>query len=142
MEPPDRQRAPTAREGDHRRQRLRRVVPLVIVLLFVGIIVVREVPVAGQWLQRVIAPAEWAAAEACRSAALKLVAQPDYARIVAPGRIHATARGFYVENIVVGQMGARGTEERLSVNCYADAEGNVVSVGAAAGLEPTPKPGD
>lgn len=140
MEPQDLHRAPTARESERRRQRLRRLAPLAILLLFVGIIVVREVPVAGQWLQRVIAPAEWAAGEACRSAALKLVAQPDYARIVAPGRIHATERGFYVENIVVGQMGARGTEERVSVNCYADAQGNVVSVGAAAGLKPAPAP--
>lgn len=140
MEPQDRHRAPTVRESERRRQRWRRLAPLAILLVFVGIIVVREVPLAGQWLQRVIAPAEWAAAEACRSAALKLVAQPDYARIVAPGRIHATERGFYVENIVVGQMGARGTEERVSVNCYADAQGNVVSVGAAAGLTPAPAP--
>lgn len=85
----------------------------------------------GQWLERVTAPGKWAAGESCRSAALKLVPQPDYARIVAPGRVHETERGFYVENIVVGQMGASGTEERLSVNCYTDTQGNVVNVGTA-----------
>jgi hypothetical protein len=131
MEPQDVHRAPTALETERRRRRLRRLVPLAIFLLFAGVIVVREVPMVGQWLERVTAPGKWAAGESCRSAALKLVPQPDYARIVAPGRVHETERGFYVENIVVGQMGASGTEERLSVNCYTDTQGNVVNVGTA-----------
>jgi hypothetical protein len=140
MEPHDAHRAPTALETERRRQRLRRLVPLAIFLLFIGVVVIREVPVAGQWLERVTAPGRWQAGESCRSAALKLVPQPDYARIVAPGQVHTTERGFYVENIVVGQMGASGTEERVSVNCYADNQGNVVNVGTTVRREPSPAP--
>jgi hypothetical protein len=140
MEPQDVHRAPTALETERRRQRLRRFVPLAIFLLFIGVMAIREMPVAGQWLERVIAPGKWAAGESCRSAALKLVQQPDYARIVVPGQVHETERGFYVENIVVGQMGASGTEERVSVNCYADSRGNVVNVGTAVRGETPPAP--
>ncbi len=124
--------------AERRRQWLRRRVPILLLLGMAGIIASREFPWLAQRIERITAPQAWQAGENCRSAALKLAAQPDYARIVAPGTVHATQRGFYVEGIVVGQMGASGSEQRLTVNCYADARGNMVSVGADVGRESPP----
>jgi hypothetical protein len=131
-------RAPTALEAERRRRWLRHLLPILLVLGMLALIASRELPWLADWIARITAPQRWQAGESCRTAALKLATQPDYARIVAPGTVHATQRGFYVENIVVGQMGANGSEQRLSVNCYADSNGNMVSVGANVGRESPP----
>jgi hypothetical protein len=91
-------------------------------------IAAREVPQVADTFDRLVRPERWAAAQACRERAVELARQPDYARIIERGEVHPTTRGFYIDGIVVGQMGA-ANEERFAVECYADARGKVVRIG-------------
>jgi hypothetical protein len=131
-------RTPTAVEAARRRRALRPVVPLLIALVVGSVIAYREVPWVQRQAQHLLNPAQARAVEACEVAALKLASAPDFARIVTPGRVHVTQRGFYVERIVLGQMAQQGGEQRSFVDCYADLDGNVVNVGVPARRGSTP----
>ncbi len=65
--------------------------------------------------------------QACRQAVIGSLARPEFARILEGGNIHATQRGYYVDDIVLGEMGERGSEVRSRYTCYIDAKGNVVN---------------
>lgn len=86
----------------------------------------REIPAVRDAVQRLTAPERWQAGDACRRAALRLAHNPDFARVVEPGVVHATQNGFFVDQIVVGEMASTGGEARFTVTCYADPGGQVV----------------
>jgi len=141
QQPATAHRSPTAVEAARRRRALRPVMALVVVLVVGVAIAYREVPWVQRQAQGLLNPAQARAMEACEVAALKLAGTPDFARIVKPGRVHATQRGFYVERIVLGQMAQQGGEQRSFVDCYADLDGNVVNVGMPARRGSTPPAG-
>jgi hypothetical protein len=107
----------------------RRLLPLVLIAAVLLLIAAREMPWVKEGFDRLVHPQRWAAGQACRDRVVELARQPDYARIIERGQVHPTRRGYYVDGIVVGQMGEGGTEERFPAECYTDAEGKVVRVG-------------
>ncbi len=108
------------------RRRFKALFPIFIMAMFVLALAAQEVPAVRDMFQRWVDPAAWQAGQVCRQAALGLAAQPEYARIVAPGDVHATQNGFFVDKLSVGEMGQQGGEERFVVSCYIDQLGQVV----------------
>lgn len=141
QQPAGMHRSPTAVEAARRRRALRPLIVLAIVIVMGATIAYREVPWVQRQAQQLFNPAQARAVEACEVAALKLASAPDFARIVKPGRVHATQGGFYIERMVLGQMAQQGGEERSFVDCHADRDGNVVNIGMPGrrGTTPTEK---
>jgi len=103
-----------------------RVLPFLVLLLIAGFILKEQVPAVDHWFQSIVAPKRYAAAEACRRAALDAATQPDYARVRDEGTVHETRNGFYVEGVEIGDMGADGAETAYRFSCYADPAGKLV----------------
>ncbi len=130
-------------EPRRRKSVARNWVPVLMIIGIVVFVASREVPVVRDTVERVLAPEKWRAETACARAALHLSTKPAFARIVHPGRVHATQDGFYVEAIRVGEMGAQGGESLFEVACYTDANGQVVRADRLSAREPahqTPMP--
>lgn len=124
-----REQDPRLRPESHlknERNPLRRYLPFLIFGVIGLLIASQEIPVVHDAVQSVISPDKYQAGKMCRDNALQLSNNLNYARIVDAGQIHATQSGFFVENIVVGEMSEQGGELRFSVDCYADSRGNVV----------------
>lgn len=117
---PGRRTARTADRG------ARRLLPFLLITAVAVAIAAREIPAVGALLQRWFQPDAWQAAQTCQVAALGLAVRPESARLVAPGTVHATQGGFYVEALTIGEMAAAGGETRFHVACYTDAAGRLV----------------
>jgi len=117
---------PTPSRSTLPRRNMGRFLPFLIFALFGLFILKEQVPEVNHWFQRLVAPERYAAAEACRRAALDAAEQPDYARVRDEGTVHETRNGFYVEGVDIGSMGADGAETVFRFNCYADASGKLV----------------
>ncbi|MDX1764345.1 MAG: hypothetical protein R3231_08500, partial [bacterium] len=85
-----------------------------------------EGPQVESWYQRLVNEERWQAGENCRQAALKAANQVDFARITEMGKVNITENGFYVEGIVVGEMGDSGAEVFYGFNCYHKSDGSIV----------------
>ncbi|MFA7095001.1 MAG: hypothetical protein WC383_00775 [Gammaproteobacteria bacterium] len=109
-----------------KRRKSGRFLPFLVIALIGLLILKEEVPAVNRWFQRVVAPDRYAAAEACRSAALDAATHPAYARVRDEGAVHETRNGFYVEGVEIGEMGADGAETTYRFNCYADPSGTLV----------------
>lgn len=112
---------------------------LLPVLLIGGILVViaaREIPAVGAGFQRWLQPEQWQAGQTCQTAALALAGRREFARVIAPGSVHATQEGFYIEALVIGEMAESGGESRFSVACYTDSTGRLVRADRIEGVTP------
>jgi hypothetical protein len=113
-----------------RRRRPGRGAPRWILSAFALVVVVlilrHEVPEVNAWWESLIYPKEHAARETCISTALHGARRPDLARIVDRGAVHATQAGYYVEAVMLGEMGAEGYELLYRVNCYVESGGKLV----------------
>jgi len=108
------------------RRNIGRFVPILIIVLFALFILKEEVPLVNRWFQSIFSPERYAAAEVCRRAALNASAQPDYARVRDAGAVHETQYGYYVEGVIIGEMGEDGAEKVYRFNCYTDPAGKLV----------------
>lgn len=113
-----------------------RYLPLLIFGIVFVAIAAREIPAVGGWLQRWFQPEQWQAGQTCRDAALALAARPEHARVVAPGEVHATQGGYFVEATVIGEMADSGGETRFAVACYTDKDGRLVRADRIRGDNP------
>ncbi len=120
--PPPHSRRPGA---ERRRFRPGRVIPPLIFIGVALLILADAVPGVRDAFDRILRPGAHAAGVACRQAALAVAERPDFARVVSRGAVHPTQQGFYVEGVVVGQMGPSGAELRYRYNCYVDAAGRI-----------------
>lgn len=112
--------------NDRPRFRIERVlIPLVFALVVLTILA-DQIPTVHDAKEKMLHPAEYQARKACHAAALAAAERPAYARIVAPGRVHATQGANYVEGVSVGEMGQAGTEITYGFSCYVDPDGKVV----------------
>lgn len=111
--------------GNPRRTR-RRLLPVLLIGAVIVAIAAQEIPTVGSLLQRWFEPTEWQASQACAAAALALAAHPEFARVIAPGAVHTTQTGFYIEAVAIGEMADAGGERRFSVACYTDSAGKVI----------------
>ena len=102
--------------------------PILFVLVFAAIVAYNEVPAVAEAWERIVAPHAWHAKQVCRDAALAQAAQPAYARVLRPGRVHSTADGLYVERLILGEMSAAGSEVKVEYSCYVDSAGGLVRV--------------
>lgn len=124
---PDRTEERAVHAHRRSRRRLSKALPILIVLLAAGFIAKEQIPAVGSWITRIFQPEAWQALQACRQAAIGSLARPEFARILEGGNISSTQRGYYVDNIVLGEMGERGSEIRSRFTCYVDADGHVVN---------------
>ncbi|MBU1191224.1 MAG: hypothetical protein KKE76_05875 [Gammaproteobacteria bacterium] len=116
----------TVSDTSRPRSRLRTLLPLLVFAAILIAVAGREFPAVSALLQRWTDPAAWQAGQVCQQAALELAKQSDYARIVETGKVHNTQKGFYVEDIEVGEMDDQGGELQFLVSCYVDTAGRVV----------------
>lgn len=126
MRPDLQTRNDTISDTSKPRHRLRALLPLLVFAVILIAVTGREVPAVHALLQRWSDPAAWQAGQVCQQAALGLARKSDYARIVERGKVHNTQKGFYVEDIEVGEMDAQGGELQFVVSCYVDTAGRVV----------------
>lgn len=119
----------TAR-GRHQRQgsHFRRLIPFLLIAAFGVLIAYKEIPAFADWWDRAFFPRIWQAKNTCQQAALKQSHNPDYARILKPGKVHRTANGAYVERLVLGEMGQDGAEQEVEYTCYLDSKGALVKL--------------
>ena len=68
----------------------------------------------------------WQAGESCRNKAIGLASSADFVRLIDWGEVHETTKGYFIENIVVGEMAEQGGEQKFSVDCYTDSKGKLV----------------
>ena len=101
-------------------------VPALVAVGFLVFLFRSEFPVIEQWLDTLLRPNSTAVRYACHKAALAAAGDPAFARVLRPGRAHATQAGFYVKEIVVGEMGDTGMEQAFRFSCYIDVTGTVV----------------
>ena len=123
---PAKPRNRTGRNTAGRRAGAGRWLPL---LSFAGValfILQSEVPAVRMYLERYLKPDVHQANMACYDAVLLEAAQPATARIVDHGRNNKTQSGYYVDGIVLGEMGQEGREVRTRYGCYTDETGNVI----------------
>ena len=111
-----------------RRGGLRRLVPVLIVLIVVLLVAREEVPAVATWWEKSFAPQSWAVKQVCQQAALKLADNPDFVRVIDPGAVHETGNGFYLNGLVLGDMGATGVEQRVTYSCYTDSSYHLVKI--------------
>lgn len=120
-----------------KRRPLRLLAPLVFAAI-VALILYDRVPAVRTAVDRVVRPAEHQAREVCQQTALAAASEPRYARVVAPGEVHRTGGAYYVERVVIGEMGADGNESRFTYNCYVDPAGALIR--GARGTPPASAP--
>ena len=101
------------------------LIPLVIAVIVV-MILADNIPALNDAREKLLHPAEYQARKACHAAALAAAARPAYARIRAPGNVHATQGASFVEGVSVGEMGETGAEVTYNFSCYVDPDGKVV----------------
>lgn len=117
---------PTPSRTPMPRHNISRFLPFLILVLIGLFILKDQVPWINHWFQSIVAPERYASAEACRHAAMDAATQPDYARVKNEGTVHKTLNGFYVDGVIIGEMGADGAETTYRFSCYADAAGKLV----------------
>jgi hypothetical protein len=108
------------------RRRSSKFIPFIMIGIFVAFILSQEVPGFRHAIDYYIANDKWQASETCSQKALQMSKTPDFMRIIEYGDVHKTENGFFIENIIVGEMAEQGGEQRFSVDCYTDAAGNLV----------------
>ncbi|MGV6816259.1 MAG: hypothetical protein ACWA44_03195 [Thiotrichales bacterium] len=117
-----------SRRSSGRRRLINRLIPIAMIG-FIAIIILREeVPAFNDFLQSNSDPKGFAAIKACREAALENTTAERYKRLIRYGKSHPTADGYFVDNIVLGELDANGGESRIAVTCHIDSAGVVVDL--------------
>lgn len=125
-------RGPRRRRGG----RLRRLVPALLISAFALLIAYEEIPAFANWWEKAFFPRNWQTKNTCQQAALKQSNNPDYARILKPGKVHKTENGAYVDRLVLGEMGQDGTEQKVEYTCYLDSAGALVKLNRLGSKKP------
>ncbi len=117
-----------SRQGTTRARRNR--VGLFIILPFMALIALiilkQEVPQFDSWIQRIWDEEKWHAGDSCRHEAIRSASRSDFARIIENGIVHPTEKGYFVEGVVVGEMGDSGAELKFQFSCYTQTDGTIV----------------
>jgi hypothetical protein len=106
----------------------RKLIPLLFFVALAGLIAYNEIPAFAEWWERLVAAREWEAKRQCQQAALAAAANPAFARVVKPGKVHQTAEGLYIDGLVLGEMADGGVEQRVEYSCYLDSAGKLVQL--------------
>ena len=115
------------REREHKR-RLQRLIPLLIFGTVAALIAKQEIPAVDNWISRLLDAEAWNAAEACRQAALARLEQPDFARLLKPGKVEQTRGGYYIGGILYAVLQSSGAEQHYRYSCNVTPTGEVVAI--------------
>ncbi len=121
---------------------LRKLIPLVLLGGAAVLIAREEIPAFANWWERAFFPERWQIKHTCQQAALTQSTNPDYARILKPGKVHDTENGAYVDRLVLGEMGQDGMERKIEYTCYLDAAGILVKINRLGGKAPDTDTGE
>ena len=126
-----------ANPADRPRSRPERFLLPLIFAVFVLLVLTDMIPPLRDAKEQLLHPAEYQARKACHAAALAAAERPAYARIVAPGEVHATQDAQYVRGVRVGEMGQAGAEVTYDFSCYVEAGGKLVNTHKQPSAPPT-----
>lgn len=96
-------------------------------LVAAGFILKDQVPMVDAYIGRLLQTQAWQVTESCHQAVLAAIERPEFARILERGEANVTQKGYYVDDITIGEMSTSGVEARVRFSCYVDGEGNVVN---------------
>lgn len=105
---------------------MQKLIPVVFVLAFGTIVLYNTVPAVRLTIEGIVAPESTRAKASCREHALSQSATPGFARIVEYGTANRLPDGFYVEDVVIGEMSDQGTEVEVEVTCYVQPDGQII----------------
>jgi hypothetical protein len=115
------------REREHK-QRLGRIIPLLIFAAVGLLIAKQEFPVVDHWISRLINPQAWEAGEACRSAAQAAMPQSGFTRLQNSGHVERTTAGYYVSDVQFAVLQSSGEEQGFRFSCNVTHAGEVVAI--------------
>ena len=115
----------SARFRDQRRNRMKRLIPLIVLAVFAVIIARQEIPAVDNWWQKTFAHDAWRVKETCRKAVLEDAKDRRYVRVLTMGKVHHTADGPYVDGLRIKVLGASGADETIHYTCYLDNTGQL-----------------
>lgn len=107
---------------------LSRLIPVLIVAFVLLVIAREEIPAVSAWWEKTFNSRDWAVMQACQQAALGSLPDRQFGRVVDAGKVHRTEEGFYVDKLVLGEMGPEGAEQKIDYSCYLDNGYQVVKV--------------
>ena len=149
MREQDRERLRTLRSERHDGQRGRRrlhgrIAALLVFGALAVLIAKQEVPWFDGWINRMIDEPAWLAAEQCRDMARKQTGEPEFSRLLKPGKTHRTEGGYHVSRVVIAVLDQQGGERTFHFSCNVTAAGEVVAIHGEAvnvdKLRPNNKP--
>ncbi len=95
----------STRFRDQRRNRVKPLIPLIVMAVFAVIIARQEIPAVDNWWQKTFAHDAWRVKETCRKAALEDAKDRRYVRVLTTGKVHHTADGPYVDGLRIKVLG-------------------------------------
>ena len=115
----------SARSRRNPRNRMKRVVPFLIMGGILLTIARHEVPAVDEWWERTFFAETWKVKDTCRKAVLEDARQRQYVRVLKTGKVHRTRDGPYVDGLKIVVLGNAGGEEVLQYTCYLDNHGQL-----------------
>jgi len=115
---------PRQRRGNN----FRKLIPLLFITAFGVLIAYQEIPAFADWWERTFFFQTWQVKNTCQQAAIEESSNPDFARVLKPGKVHRTGNGAYIDRLVLGEMGKEGVEQKVEYTCYLDSAGVVVKL--------------
>jgi|GEM_PF-3931286 len=116
----------------------RSVIPLFVIGAFVLVAVYLAMPRAQIAVESFLRPEAARATQACRDTAQSQSNSPGFTRFLRYGDSHTVPQGFYVDNVVIGEM-SDGAEIELEITCYVDHVGTVVGSARRSWSRPPPE---
>lgn len=107
------------------RNRLKPLIPLLIMAAFAVFIAREEVPAVADWWERTFEPEQWQSKRVCRDAALAELGGGRYPRLLDGGDLHDTPDGPYISKMKFAVLGEDGREQTVEYACYLDPGGRV-----------------
>jgi hypothetical protein len=112
----------------HKPRRGSKLVPLLIFAVFAVFVLKDQFPTIDDKIQSLLHPQAFKAIQACRQAALTGSNNPDFTRLLEFGRANKTQNGFFIDQLVIGELESGKGEIRKAVQCYVDSAGVIVDI--------------
>jgi hypothetical protein len=122
---------PSSRRRSSPKKILNRLIPILILFVFAALILRDQIPGIDDKIAAFINPQGFAAIQTCRKAALNQSTTPDFARLIKRGKANPTNNGFFVDQLVLGEMHDQGGERLMEVGCHVDQNGELIKLNRA-----------
>jgi len=120
------------RKRSNRSRTLNRLIPFLILLIFGTLILKDQVPAVSDKIDSMINPQGFAAVQTCRKAALSQSSTPNFARLIKSGKANATKKGYFIDQLVIGEMNDQGGERLMDIGCHIDQSGELIKLSRLA----------